>query len=56
MENILHRGRWASTESARRYIQAGVAMLMENEAPDLVALGLIMVKDLCLFLSLTRKH
>jgi len=56
METVLHRGRCASSESARRYIQMGVAMLMEMDAPDMVKLGLEMIKDLVLYLSLTQKH
>jgi len=34
----------------------GVAMLMEMDAPDMVKLGLEMIKDLVLYLSLTQKH
>lgn len=57
MENILARGRWASTESARRYIQSGVAMLMAGDAPTrVVQLGLEMAKDVLLYLSLSQKH
>ena len=55
MEDILARGRWASTESARRYIQSGVAMLMASEAPTrVVQLGLEMAKDVLLYLSLSQ--
>ena len=56
METVIHRGRWASAESARRYIQMGVAMLMEMDAPEVVKLGIEIVKDLDLYLSLAQKH
>jgi integrase len=57
MEDVLYRGRWASTKSARRYIQSGVAMAMAEEAPTrILDTGLEMVKDICLYLSLAQKH
>lgn len=57
MEDILQRGRWSSTESARRYIQSGRALLMAQAAPKLVLqLGLTMSKDLLLYMTLAQKH
>lgn len=37
LEDILMRGRWASTKSARRYIQAGRAMLLATSVPTSTA-------------------
>ena len=33
LEDILMRGRWASTKTARRYIQAGPSLLLQLEVP-----------------------
>jgi integrase len=57
IEGVLERGRWASTKSARRYIQAGVAMLLEQEAPEeMVRLGLAMSKRILRFVALAQMH
>lgn len=37
IEDILLRGRWSSTKSARRYIQAGRAMLLTVQVPSSIA-------------------
>ena len=34
MEDVLTRGRWASSKSARRYIQTGRALLLNMHVPD----------------------
>jgi integrase len=40
MEDVIERGRWASSKSAKTYIQAGIALLMSMAAPvGLVDLG-----------------
>jgi len=57
VEDVLVRGRWASTKSARRYIQSGVARLLEQEAPEkMVGLGLAMVKDIVSHMALAQMH
>jgi integrase len=57
MEDIMQRGRWASTKSARRYVQSGMAMLLEMSAPKHIdALASTMAQDPVLYLSLTQKH
>jgi integrase len=33
IESVMHRGRWASSKSARLYIQAGIAMAMSVAVP-----------------------
>ena len=37
LEDILMRGRWASTKSARHYIQAGPALLLSVAVPPKMA-------------------
>jgi Phage integrase family len=40
IEQIMHRGRWAATSSAARYIQQGPALLVSQQVPpDLVTIG-----------------
>jgi len=57
LEDILIRGRWASSKSARRYIQAGRAMLMTMEVADSVqVLAKAVAGDLLLYLSLAQSH
>lgn len=57
MEDILLRGRWASSKSARRYIQAGRAMLMTMDTPPQVhALSLVVSADVLLFITLAQSH
>jgi integrase-like protein len=57
MEDILVRGRWASSKSARRYIQSGRAMLMTMDVPvRLQSLSASVSKNISLFLSLSQSH
>lgn len=57
LEDILMRGRWASTKSARRYVQAGRALLLATRVPEhLVALGSELSGDLLLSFSLAQTH
>ena len=57
LEEILRRGRWASTASARHYIQAGRALLLTLRVPDgLIKAGNALAKDLPLSLSLAQRH
>lgn len=56
IEDILLRGRWSSNKSARRYIQAGRALLLSVEVPVRVAeLGARMLPDFfSIFISSLR--
>lgn len=46
VEDILRLGRWASTKSARHYIQSGRALLLKMEVPQQVAaLAEMLLKD-----------
>jgi integrase len=58
LEDILHHGRWASTKSARHYIQAGPALLLRTSVPPHVTeLAKILVPDVALaFSSLSQSH
>jgi hypothetical protein len=57
LEDILIRGRWASSKSARRYIQSGRAMLMTMEVADSVQLlAQAVAGDLLLYISLAQSH
>lgn len=57
LEDILIRGRWASSKSARRYIQAGRAMLMAMEIPaDVQALAGSVSENIILSLTLAQSH
>lgn len=57
MEDILLRGRWASTKSARRYIQSGRALLLSMQVPPaLTILAPVICKDLLTSFSLTQQH
>ena len=57
MEDILLRGRWASTRSARRYIQSGRAVLLSMDIPaSLARLGPILSRDITTTFSLTQKY
>ena len=38
LEDILHHGRWASTKSARHYVQSGRALLLQTSVPPHVIL------------------
>lgn len=47
MEDIMHRGRWASSKAARIYIQQGPAVWMEQSVPAATfQLGLLVSRDL----------
>ena len=47
LEGILRHGRWASTKSARHYIQAGRALLLETTVPEhVVKLAQVLVPNM----------
>lgn len=49
IEDIMHRGRWKSNDSARLYIQAGQAMLLTQSVPaESIAIGRRVVKQLAI--------
>ena len=55
MEDIMTRGRWASTKSARLYIQSSVALLLSMTIPPAVgALAVKFAKDPMKFISIAR--
>ena len=57
MEDILTRGRWKSTESAKTYIKMGRALLLANAAPAAVsAAAELLVRDVAFAMTLTQKH
>jgi hypothetical protein len=59
IEDILMRGRWSSTKSARRYIQAGRAMLLTVEIPSSLASKAQLLSQhllLSILLSFTQSH
>ena len=58
LEEILQHGRWASTKSARHYVQAGRALLMTMNIPDHVAtIAEIFVPSVMeVFVSLSQSH
>jgi integrase len=57
VEDILERGRWASTKSARRYIQSGQALLLATQVPPRIAeLGRLVATDLLGGFSLPQSH
>ena len=59
IEDILMRGRWASTKSARRYIQAGRSMLLTVQVPSsLQAKAQVLSQHLLLslLLSFSQSH
>ena len=52
IEDVMERGRWAASKSARRYIQSGRAMLMEMDAPQsLLQLAVKLALDPSLYLT-----
>lgn len=54
LEDILMRGRWASTKSARRYIQSGRAILLATSVPRVIAnSGHVLASNILLSLSLS---
>ena len=55
--DILIRGRWKSTESAKTYIKMGPALLMAMSAPEAVAkAAAVLAKDVALSVTLAQKH
>lgn len=57
IEDILLRGRWASTKSARRYVQAGRALLLSTRVPEALGqLATVLCRNVILsvVLSLTQ--
>jgi integrase len=57
LEDILARGRWASTKSARHYVQAGRALLLACKTPAKVAhLGESVAAALVHSFSLPQMH
>lgn len=57
VEDILLRGRWASTKSARTYLQAGRAMLMSVNVPQTVHnAGVIFSRDVVKSVTLAQMH
>ena len=59
LEDILRHGRWASTKSARHYIQAGRALLMRTTVPHTVtemARALLRNVLVTMETALTQKH
>ena len=57
VEDILLRGRWESTKAARRYIQAGRAVLMSVQVPSNIAsLARVFAADLLTSFTLAQSH
>lgn len=57
VEDILLRGRWESSKAARRYVQAGRAILLSVRVPaNIVALARVFSDDLLLSFSLSQLH
>jgi hypothetical protein len=57
LEDIMLRGRWASSHSARRYIQSGPALLLANNiAPSTASKAAITAANLKLLLTLSQTH
>ena len=57
LEDILRLGRWASTKSARHYIQSGRALCLQMEVPpSITARARILVPRVLLALSLAQRH
>ncbi len=57
VEDIMKRGRWASSTSARHYIQSGKALLATVVSPPLVrAMGAAYAKHLTHTFTLTQMH
>ena len=57
IEDILHLGRWASTKSARHYIQSGRASLLAIDIPsEVVAFASLILEDTEAFFSLSQSH
>ncbi len=57
IEQILLRGRWASSKTAKRYIQSGRAMLLSMETPaTLVPILPVLLANLSTLFSLSQPH
>lgn len=57
INEVMVRGRWANTKSARLYIQSGRALLMQSDVPrDVHAFGLVMSHNLVRALALAQQH
>ena len=57
IEDVMARGRWASSKSTRRYIQSLRAMALAQEVPPhITKLALQFAKDLELYMTLPQKH
>ena len=55
LEDVMQRGRWASTKSARLYIQSGPALLMSMTVPPrLAATAVLLSKDPVYYFNLLR--
>jgi len=53
IEDILERGRWASVESARHYVQAGRCLMLQTRVPPhVVDAGAMLARDLVAALAL----
>ena len=56
VEDIMVRGRWASSKSGRTYIQSSRAVLMALTPPRAVTRAAAVVQSLHFSFSLTQKH
>jgi len=57
LEDIMLRGRWKATQSARTYIQMGPALLLAMKVPVTTGVtALKLAKDVILSMTLTQKH
>jgi integrase len=57
VEDIMKRGRWESSKSARRYIQSGKALLATIEIPaPVLVYGRVIAARLLTHFTLTQKH
>lgn len=57
LEDILMRGRWKSTSSARTYIQSGRAMLMAVKSPESISNAAAALSvDVAASMALSQKH
>jgi hypothetical protein len=57
LEDILRHGRWASTKSARHYIQAGRALLLSTDIPeDVLDLAHALVPHVLWVFTLSQRH
>ena len=57
LDEILRHGRWASAKSARHYIQAGKALLLNTAVPDhVLELAAVLVPNLLKSFALSQRH